>query len=54
MKRFGQATNAGPAAWAADTSTWGCGFWIAPPTSERSSMRLIRVWPASAIGSNFT
>ena len=36
------------------TSACGCGCCIASPTSERSSMRLIRVCPSSEIASNFT
>jgi hypothetical protein len=36
------------------TSAFGSGAAIAPPTSERSSIRLIRVLPASEMASSFT
>jgi hypothetical protein len=40
---------------AAGTSTFCCGFWIALPTSERSSIRLMTsLFGASEIASNFT
>ena len=32
----------------------GCGFWVAPACSERSSIRLIRVWLTSEIASSLT
>ena len=36
------------------TSACGCGCCTALPTSERSSMRLMRVLPSSEMASNFT
>ena len=43
-----------PAACASETFTFSCGFWTAPATSERSSIRLIRWLPTSEMASSFT